>query len=101
MRTLKQIEASRINGAKSGGPATPEGKQVAAQNSTKHGLCSRDVLLTNEDPNAWQATRQTFLDHWGPTCEIETLLVDELAACQWKLLRAGDRSPKRGDGHPR
>ena len=88
MRTLKQIESSRINGARSRGPVTPIGKATAAQNSTKHGLCSRDVVLTNEDPEAWESLRQSFLGHWQPVNDMETLMIDELAACQWKILRA-------------
>lgn len=88
MRTLKQIEASRINGAKSRGPVTPEGKNVSARNSTTHGLCSRDVVLTNEDPAAWESVQTSFLQHWTPSDDMEILLVEEMAACHWKLIRA-------------
>ena len=88
MRSQNQIDASRRNGAQSRGPVTEIGKATSAQNSTKHGLCSREVVLTNEDPQAWESTRQTFLLHWQPTCEMEILMVDDLDASQWKLLRA-------------
>jgi hypothetical protein len=49
MSTERQIEANRLNGSLSSGPTTPAGKAVASQNSLKHGLLSREVLLPGED----------------------------------------------------
>jgi hypothetical protein len=88
MRTEKQRQASRDNGAKSNGPATPEGKAISSRNGTTHGLCARDVLLGNENPELWQRIRQAFINHWRPASDIEALLADEVAATYWKLLRA-------------
>ncbi len=61
---------------------------VSARSGITHGLCSRDVVLPNEDPAVWDALRQSFHDYWLPANQIEVLVVDDLAATQWKLLRA-------------
>ena len=48
VRSAKQIEASRRNGAKSKGAVTAEGKKKAAMNALKHGLRSRQFLVVGE-----------------------------------------------------
>lgn len=87
-RSVLQQQAARENGAKSHGPVTPQGKAASSRNGIKHGLLSRDVVLPNEDPELWEALRQSFHDHWKPANPVEALLVDDLAATQWKLIRA-------------
>lgn len=67
MRTHKQIEASRRNGALSNGPITPEGKARSAANSTSRGLTATTIVLTNES---------------------EFCCVEEMAMSRWRLRRA-------------
>jgi len=43
MRTQLQIEASRINGAKSRGPVTDAGKQKSSRNSRRHCLYAKNI----------------------------------------------------------
>ncbi|MBM3740739.1 MAG: hypothetical protein FJW39_33755 [Acidobacteria bacterium] len=54
MPSEKQREASRLNGAASRGPVTPRGKAHSSRNATTHGLTARDVVLSNENPEAYQ-----------------------------------------------
>lgn len=44
-RTAKQRQASPINGRKSQGPKSPNGKQRAAQNAVRDGIFSRQIVV--------------------------------------------------------
>ena len=57
MATKKQIKANRRNSKKSAGPKTPEGKAAVAQNASKHGLTSRNLVLSDEDAGAFMELR--------------------------------------------
>jgi hypothetical protein len=88
MRSLKQRKASRINGARSNGPATPEGKNRIAHNAIKHGLTAKAVVLSNEDPALFNLLFQSFLDRFQPADDPEFLLVERMAAAEWRLRRS-------------
>ena len=46
MRTQRQIEASRLNGAKSRGPVTHAGRQKSSRNSRRHCLYAKDIHVS-------------------------------------------------------
>ena len=50
MRTQRQIEASRINGAKSRGPVTAAGRQKSSRNSRRHCMYAKDVPVSTLFP---------------------------------------------------
>ena len=83
--TPAQSEASRQNGARSHGPATPEGKARSALNGTRHGLRgSTFTLLPDEDPAAWAALLDGYLARFRPADAAELACVERLAACDWR-----------------
>lgn len=84
MRSQKQIEASRANGAKSKGPKTPEGKARSSRNSFRHGLLSRCVLLEDESPEHFEALFNQYLLRFDPVDDFEICLIEEMAAAFWR-----------------
>ncbi|MBM3795124.1 MAG: hypothetical protein FJW31_13880 [Acidobacteria bacterium] len=92
-RTEAQRAAARANGAKSRGPATPEGKARSARNSVRHGLSSLHVAaeltcLYVEVRAEFVVMHEALADHFGPVTAAEALLVEEMAICRWRLMRA-------------
>ena len=81
--------ASRINGAKSRGPTTPEGKARSAQNALKHGLrAQKHVLLPGEDAAAFEALEAALMEELAPEGALQTVLARRVVAASWRLERA-------------
>src|SRR6202166_5472125 len=73
-------ETSRINGAKSHGPKTPEGKETSSRNSLKHGLTSRStILLQCESLDEFKAFLAEHIAIHQPVTRPEEELVDQMA----------------------
>ncbi len=88
-RTPAQTEAARRNGAKSRGPATPEGKARSSRNALKHGLAAADhLLLAGEDQAAYEELLANLVAETEPGTELEAQLVRRLASALWKQGRA-------------
>ena len=47
--STQQIRANQINSQKSTGPKTVTGKQIVAGNAQKHGIFSKQLILSDED----------------------------------------------------
>jgi hypothetical protein len=82
-----KAETARINGARSNGPVTAEGKAASAQNSLKHGLTSSRVVLPHESQDDYDKLAVSFTNRFKPADELETELVQEMAAARWRLRR--------------
>ncbi len=81
-------ETSRINGAKSHGPKTPEGKATSSQNSIKHGLTSRStIVLQCESADEFQAFLAEHIAIHQPVTPPELELVDQMAVARWRIRR--------------
>jgi hypothetical protein len=78
---------NRANAQHSTGPRTPEGKQRSAANSFKHGLYSKAVVTSDEDPAEFEALRESLRSEHQPANTTEDILVNELAEHFWRLRR--------------
>jgi hypothetical protein len=87
MATKKQVAANRRNARRSTGPKTPRGKARSSRNAMTHGLCSRQVLLREEDPDLFRQVWQGVLEDLRPRGELETYLACRVAAGIWRMNR--------------
>jgi hypothetical protein len=87
MSSIRRIQASRANGARSNGPITPEGKQRSAANATTHGLLSQTLVLADEDSDLFEVMLQGFVDRFQPVDNVEFSLVENAAAAIWRQRR--------------
>ncbi len=87
MRSQARIEAGRRNGMLAKGKKSEEARQKCAQNSVKHGLFSKTLVLANESPELFESTRKTYYELWKPENEFEADLVHDMVAARWRLNR--------------
>jgi hypothetical protein len=87
----RRLAARRANALKSTGPRTPEGKAVVALNALKHGFFSSDVVNPVLDgpvrAQEFDSILEALLDDFQPQSARERILIDEVAACCWRIRR--------------
>ena len=86
--SLSRSEQSRINGAKSKGPKTLEGKRISSMNSLDHGLCAdKVVVLRNELPATFDKFYAAFVEKFQPQDDVERELILQAVFARWRLRR--------------
>jgi hypothetical protein len=87
MSTLTKSESSRINGAKSRGPVTAEGKQRSSMNAVKHGILAKHICLNIEKTEIFEELMADFCTRFQPADSIEMRLVEQAAMAQFRYER--------------
>jgi hypothetical protein len=87
----RRLTARRANAQKCTGPRTPEGKATTRLNALKHGFFASDVVNPVLDGPAradeFKSILDALLEDFQPESARERLLVDEVAACCWRIRR--------------
>ena len=87
----RQLAARRANALKSTGPRTSEGKTIARLNALKHGFFSCDVVNPVLDGpirvEEFTTILDALLEEYDPQSVRERILIDEVAACCWRIRR--------------
>jgi hypothetical protein len=107
-RTEKQIHASRVNGSKSRGPVTPEGKAISSRNTAfndatarpyprnahsktgvygQHGMLAKVILLEGESLEIFREFMHSLEATWQPVGPIEDSFLEIMALAQWRRMR--------------
>lgn len=82
----KDTEATKQRG---GGPKSRDGKAKSSLNALKHGLTSlRPRLLEWESATQFRQLTAALVEELAPDGVVESLLVDRIVWCAWRLRRA-------------
>jgi hypothetical protein len=87
MSSKQKRKIARHNGAQAAGSKTPEGIQKSSMNAMRHGLTAKALVLTNESLDQFTALHKTYLEKFQPQDGVETDLIDQMVAAQWRLRR--------------
>ena len=88
MSSLRRINSSRANGARSRGPITPQGKERSSANALRHGLLAKRVVLENESSECFDDLVTRHIEHFAPADEVEFGMFEEMAVAYWRMRRA-------------
>ena len=87
----QKLAANRQNAKWSTGPRTERGKSHSRQNALKHGILVSALLITEGEAAENVAEFDKLLEDLRRDCKPkgkrEELLVEEIAACEWKKMR--------------
>ena len=87
MRSPKQIEASRINGRRTHGPVTPQGKYNSSRNNLRHGLLAQTVVLERESEERFLELLDEYMQAHQPQSVTEAALVETMVVARWRHMR--------------
>jgi hypothetical protein len=87
IRTARQAATSALNGAKSHGPKTSEGKATSSLNSVRYGFSAAHLLLPGENPDAYEEFVSEWFTSLAPSTMPEAASVAQLSDTAWKLER--------------
>ena len=85
----RQTQASRVNGAKSGGPKSSGGKNQVRLNALKDGLFSKDIVIASagERKRDFEQLREEMWDLFQPASALEEMLVADIVENRWRRQR--------------
>ena len=88
MKSLRRINSSRANGARSRGPITAEGKEHSSANALRHGLLAKCVVLENESNECFDDLVNQHIQRFAPADGVEFAMIEEMVAANWRMRRA-------------
>lgn len=84
MSSLRRIQSSKANGARSKGPSTPAGKLRSSLNAIRHGLCAGSTVVEDEPGEDFPILLQQHIDRFRPAGEVEFGMIEEMCAACWR-----------------
>jgi hypothetical protein len=88
MTSERKIQANRINGAKSRGPTSPEGRRISSRNRTTFGLRSKSLFIAGENKDDYRHLYFKIRAEMNPVGSKQLACVRDMTIGQWMLRRA-------------
>jgi hypothetical protein len=85
--TAAKAAANKKNAEKSPGPKSTRGKLFASQNSIRHGILTRDLLLPGESAAELEQVRKELIASYGAVGSSELVQVEIVLSSEWRLRR--------------
>ncbi len=82
---------SRLNGARSKGPTTPEGKAISRQNSLKHGLTGQGIVTPEGDAEEIRSRVEALTADMKPQSPAGVILIMQMAILSVRTERAAEQ----------
>ena len=87
----RKLAANRRNSSRSTGPRSASGKRRSAMNALKHGMFAKDLVLPELEgkhaADEFRALLRALTSDLAPAGAFEFVLVEEIAACTWRMRR--------------
>jgi hypothetical protein len=88
MASERQRLANRQNAQRPRGPMSEQARAATRENSLKHGLTARQLVLSHEDRDEWRELLASHVAEFAPSTDQESRLVHQVAHHYWRLLRS-------------
>lgn len=91
MTTERQLVANQQNAQLSTGPTTATGKAIVAANAIRHGIFTKDLIVSmeigRESLEEYQEVFDNLMASLTPSNQLESLLVEKIVVDFWRLRR--------------
>jgi hypothetical protein len=81
---MTKAQANRKNALKSTGPKTPRGKRYSRSNALKHGVYSKELLVSEADKPEFEEMRAGLEADLQPSTTLQGLAFDYIVVCHWR-----------------
>jgi hypothetical protein len=88
MASERQRLANRQNAQRPRGPMSEEARAATRENSLRHGLTARQLVLSHESRDEWRELLASHIAEFAPSTDQESRLVHQVAQHYWRLLRS-------------
>jgi hypothetical protein len=85
--SISRISSNQANAQKSTGPVTEARKNKISENAMSHGLFSKRLILTDEDPFEYQSLLEQLQTELLPVGILEQTLIERIAVSLWRQKR--------------